>query len=355
MSRAAPSTVVPSSDTPPAPDTRHAAPSSASSAPDTHPPRARPAALAARVTAQLIAALNNGVRPWVQPWDSAAALALPLRHNGIPYKGFNIIALWAAAAERQFTSRYWLTFKQAQALGGQVRRGERATHILFYKDLTRPSSGDTAASPAAASSGDTDTPARRVVLRSFAVFSAHQIDGLPAHFLAPPPPPSADDTGLAARLDPRFDRVPAVVQHGGARACYNPVRDTIFMPPRHAFSSSEQYYSTLLHEFGHWSGHPTRLDRDLKPVTSPAAYAREELVAELCTAFLGAELGLPVTHLEDHAAYIDHWLKILDRDPGALLTAAGHAQRAADFIRPFLFEDAVTLDTPGAHTSTARP
>lgn len=361
MSRAAAAAPAPSSDTPPAPDTRHAAPAPAPHSPsstDTDAARpGGPVGLAARVTAQLVAALNNGVRPWVQPWDSAAALALPLRHNGIPYKGFNIIALWAAAAERHFTSRYWLTFKQAHALGGQVRRGERATHILFYKDLAPPSSADTdtAASPAAASSANTNTPARRVVLRSFAVFSANQIDGLPAHFLAPPPPPPADDTDLAARLGPRFDRVPAVVQHGGARACYNPATDTIHLPPRHSFISTAQYFATLLHELAHWTGHPTRLARDafLSP-RSAAAYAREELVAELTSAFLGAELQLPVTHLEDHAAYLDHWLNILDRDPGALLAAAAHAQRAADFLRPFLFGAAVTIDTPGANTPAAR-
>jgi len=361
MSRAAAPAPAPSSDTPPAPNTRHAAPSSAlspwsapssphtPSSTDTHAARpGGPVGLAARVTAQLLAALNNGVRPWVQPWDSAAALALPLRYNGVPYKGFNIIALWAAAAEHQFTSRYWLTFKQAHALGGQVRRGERATHILFYKDLTPASSAaapsSATSSGTAASSANTDTPARRVVLRSFAVFSANQIDGLPAHFLAPPPPPP--DTGLTARLDPAFDRVPAFLTHGGARACYNPTTDTIHLPPRHSFISDAQYFSTRLHESAHWSGHPTRLARDafVGPRTA-AVYAREELVAELCAAFLGAELGLPVDHVEEHASYLDHWLKILDRDPGALLAAAAHAQRAADFLRPLLGLTPAAADT----------
>lgn len=357
MSRA--TAPAPSSDTPRALGADHAAPAPAPhtpSSPDTHAARpGGPVALAARVTAQLIDALNNGVRPWVQPWDSAAALALPLRHNGVPYKGFNIIALWAAAAERQFTSRCWLTFKQAHALGGQVRRGERATHILFYKDLARPSSTATPSSAAGLNIGNVtaDTPARRVVLRSFAVFSAHQIDNLPPHFLTPPPPPP--DTDLAARLDPRFDGVPAVVQHGGTRACYNAASDTIHLPPRAAFVSASQYFSTRLHECGHWSGHPTRLARDaFVGPRSVTAYAREELVAELCAAFLGAELGLPVTHTADHASYLDHWLKILDRDPGALLTAAAHAQRAADFLRPFLFEDAVTPVAPVSITPAAR-
>lgn len=278
--------------------------------------------IAGRVTAHILDALNNGVRPWVQPWDSAAALGLPLRHNGLAYKGINVIALWAAAQTHGYKSRHWLTFKQALTLGGAVRRGERGQPIIYYSD----------GAPAEDGEGDAPPP-RRAVLRSYVVFSADQIGGLPVHFYAPPITPPADND---AELVARFARVPAVIQHGGARACYNPATDTIHLPPRHAFISPGQYHSTLLHELGHWTGHPTRLDRDLKPVTSSAAYAREELVAELCSAFLGAELGLAVDHLECHAAYIDGWLKLLDRDPGALLAAAGHAQRAADYLRTFL-------------------
>lgn len=278
--------------------------------------------IAARVTANIIDALNNGVRPWVQPWDSATALGLPLRANGVAYKGINVIALWAAAQTHDYKSRHWLTFKQALALGGAVRRGERGQPIVFYSDGASAEDGE----------GDATTP-RRAVLRSYVVFCADQVSGLPVHFYAPViTPPADNDAELAAR----FARVPAAIQHGGARACYNPVTDTILLPPRHAFISPGQYHSTLLHECGHWTGHSTRLARDLQPRASLTAYAREELVAELCSAFLGAELGLPVDHIECHASYIDGWLKLLDRDPGALLAAAGHAQRAADYLRTFL-------------------
>ncbi|UPT63442.1 MAG: zincin-like metallopeptidase domain-containing protein [Hyphomonadaceae bacterium JAD_PAG50586_4] len=133
-----------------------------------------------------------------------------------------------------------------------------------------------------------------------------------------------------------------------------PATDTIHLPPRPAFVSLAQYFSTRLHECAHWSGHPTRLARDaFVGPRSVTAYAREELIAELTSAFLGAELGLPVDHLEDHASYIDHWLKILDREPGALLTAAGHAQRAADFLRPFLglTPDSAVPDTVAPDTT----
>jgi len=307
--------------------------------------------LAARVTAQLIDALHNGVRPWVQPWNSATALGLPLRANNIPYRGFNIIALWAAAQQHGFTPRHWFSFKQAQALGAHVRRGERGTPIIFYID-GRAADDDTT-TPAESS------PKSRAILRSYIVFNRAQIDGLPDAFDAPPPSPtSRQDTPLAARLDPPFARVPVVTTHGGARACYNPQTDTINLPPRHSFISDALYFSTRLHELAHATGHPTRLARDAFVNSSPrttAAYAREELVAELTSAFLGAELNLPVDHLEEHASYLDHWLAILDRDPGALLAAAGHAQRAADFLRPFLFAANTVVETaPPSPTSGVR-
>lgn len=278
--------------------------------------------IAARVTANILDALNSGVRPWVQPWDSATALGLPRRHNGLAYKGINVLALWAAAQTHGYKSRHWLTFKQALALGGAVRRGERGQPIVFYSDGAPTEDGE----------GDAPPP-RRAVLRSYTVFCADQIGGLPVHFYAPAVMPPADDD---AELAARFARVPALVEHGGARACYNPTTDTIHLPPRHSFVSAGQFFSTYLHELAHWSGHATRLARDLQPRASLAAYAREELTAELCSAFLGAELGLAVDHFECHASYIGSWLKLLDRDPGALLTAAGHAQRAADYLRTFL-------------------
>ncbi len=284
----------------------------------------RGAGISQRVTAQIIDTLRNGVRPWVAPWDSATALGLPLRANGVAYKGINVIALWAAAQAQGYRARHWLTFRQALALGGAVRRGERGQHIVFYSGGAGAGEGDT----------EPTQPPRRAVLRSYAVFNAEQVGGLPVHFYAPTiAPPSEDETALAAR----FARIPATLEHGGARACYNPARDIIFMPPRVAFQSAALYYATLAHECAHWTGHATRLDRLIQPPTSAMAYAREELVAELAAAFLGAELGLPVEHLEDHASYIDSWLKLLDREPAALLAASGKAQAAADYLRDFLF------------------
>lgn len=298
------------------------------------PSRAPRANIAAQVTAHIVELLANGVRPWEQPWSTSGALGLPVRAKGVAYRGVNVLILWAAAHTHGFSARRWISFKQAQALGGRVRRGEKATHIVFYSD--GGARGEDDLSPPAATPAEAPR-ARRAILRTFAVFNADQVEGLPDDFLGPSPASAAKPTEVeAARLAARFADLPAVVEHGGARAYYAFERDVIRLPPPEVFHTQAQYYATLLHELGHWTGHASRLDRDLKPRAAHGAYAREELVAELTAAFLGAELGLPPDHIEDHAAYIDHYLKLLDSEPGALFAAAGKAQTAADFLRPHL-------------------
>lgn len=278
---------------------------------------------AAQVTQQIADALRNGVKPWLQPWSNAVALSLPLRSNGAPYKGINILVLWAVAQERQYSSPHWFSFMQARELGASVRRGERATRVVYYSG-PKSASGDPDAEDA------THTP--RAFMRSYAVFNASQIEGLPNHYYAAHSSGEPDDTRLAML----FARVPAQIQHGGARAFYNPSTDTIQLPARSAFASTVLYYATLAHELGHWTGAASRLDRNLSQPSTPSTYAKEELVAELTAAFIGAELGLPVEHIECHAAYIDHWIRLLDHDAGALMAAAGRAQAAADLIRGYM-------------------
>jgi antirestriction protein ArdC len=282
--------------------------------------------VAAQVSAQIVEALRRGVRPWQQPWSNAAALSLPLRATGTAYRGINILVLWIVAQQRGYRSRQWMSFAQARELGGHVRKGEKATRVVYFSPGARGDDEAATTEP---------HPTRRAFAKSFAVFNVEQIDDLPADCYGPPPVCAEPDD---ARLAALFARVQATVRVGGARACYDPAGDVIYMPPRDAFRSTAQYYATLAHELGHWTGHASRLDRQLTGARDTASYAAEELVAELCSAFLGAELGLPVDHLEDHAAYIDHWLKILDRDPGALLAAAAKAQAAADYLRALLLE-----------------
>jgi antirestriction protein ArdC len=264
------------------------------------------------------------VRPWIKPWRDDAGggpLSLPRRATGEYYRGVNIIALWATALQRGFSSPYWLTFKQALALNAQVRRGEHGAFVVFYKPVSKREE-----KPADAA----DQEQLRRVLRGYVVFNRDQIDGLDDRFDESPaviPSPAPD---RFARL---FARVPAIVRFGGGRAFYSPVADYVQLPTSEAFTDITQFYATMAHEFGHWTRHPSRLDRDFGHKRfGDHAYALEELVAELCAAFVGAVIGLPADHLEDHASYIGEWIGVLKDNPNAFLTAAGKAQLAADYL-----------------------
>ena len=281
---------------------------------------------AQRVTAQISVMLERGVRPCVKPWDDIApsgVLVLPLRSCSTPYRGMNVVALWAATLERGFKSRYWFTFKQAFALNACVRKGERGSYVVFYTELGAKDDTDEA--------GET-----RRILRGYTVFNADQIDGLSPQFYAPPEtvaipaPPAHEDE---ARLSALFARIPVTIRYSGNRAFYSKAADVIQMPPREAFRDYTQFFATLAHETAHWTRHPSRLDRDFGQTRfADPAYALEELVAELASAFIGAHIGLPADHLEDHASYIGGWLKALGENPSAFLTAAGKAQAAADWV-----------------------
>lgn len=291
---------------------------------------------AQRVTSAIIAMLERGVRPWKKPWDDGGLGGgqLPRRANGLPYRGMNVVALWAAAAAKGYTSPNWFTFKQALSLGGQVRKGEHGTFVIFYKPAQTPERPD-------GESEDADSV--RAVLRGYMVFNRSQIEGLDQSFDPPAPVlPKRPDQYAA-----RFARVPARLEHGGARAFYAPSSDHIQMPPQAAFADLGQYYATLAHELGHWTRHPTRLDRDFgQKRFADHGYAMEELVAELCAAFVGAVIGLAPDHLEDHAAYIESWLQVVKQHPSAFLTAAGKAQLAADYLLRLMGEAAAS-ELPG--------
>ncbi len=283
---------------------------------------------AERVTRQIKAALERGVRPWVKPWSDTgfAPLILPRRANGVAYRGVNVLALWAAAAEASYASPFWLTYKQCALLKASVRKGERGSPVVFYKPIAR----DDDSAPCAADGED--TPAWKRILRGYTVFNAEQISGVPDHFFPAPPPPApgdADDVRLAAL----FTKIPATIRYGGDRAFYAPGPDTIQMPPKTAFPDQTKFWSTQLHELGHWTRASSRLDRDFgQKRFGDAGYALEELVAELTSAFVGAVIGLPVDHIEDHASYIASWLTALTTSPTAFLTAAAKAQTAADYL-----------------------
>lgn len=278
-----------------------------------------------RITNQIVAALEQGVKPWTQPWNAAHAaghVSRPLRHNGQPYAGINVLTLWASAMERQHAAPIWMTFKQALELGGHVRKGEKGAPVVYANTLIRTEEG-----------ADGEDEERAIpFLKAYTVFNIEQIDGLPAHYYAPANAEPNPDERIA-HADSFFTATGADIRHGGDSAFYVPSLDFIQMPEFAAFRDAQSYYATLAHESCHWTRHKSRLDRDLgRKHFGDDGYAREELVAELGAAFLCADLGLRLEDRADHAAYIASWLKVLKDDRRAIFTAAAHAQRAADFL-----------------------
>jgi antirestriction protein ArdC len=279
-----------------------------------------------RVTDHIVAELEKGVRPWMKPWNAehaAGRISRPLRANGIPYQGINVIMLWSAATERGYAAPIWMTFRQAHAIGANVRKGEKGTPVVYADTITRTTEDE--------HTGEASEQ-RIPFLKGYTVFNVEQIDGLPEHFHAPAAP-RLDPVARIARAEAFFAATGTIIGHGGNRAFYAPGEDRVQMPPFETFRDAESYYATLAHEITHWTKHPTRLDRDFgRKRWGDHGYAMEELVAELGAAFLCADLDLALTPREEHASYIDHWLKVMKKDARAIFAEASHAQRAADYL-----------------------
>jgi antirestriction protein ArdC len=278
-----------------------------------------------RVTARILADLERGVRPWLQPWEAAPAtgrVTRPLRHNGTPYRGVNILILWSEATAKGYASPTWMTFKQAATLGGHVRKGEHGTLVVYADTFTTTETID-----------EGEAVERRIpFLKSYTAFNIEQIADLPAQYAATPPPPG-DLPPRLERAERFFAATGAVIRHGGDRAYYSPSRDVIQLPLPEAFRDTESYAATKAHEALHWTKAETRLNRDFGGKRfGDAGYAREELTAELGAAFLCADLGITPEPREDHAAYLASWLRVLRADTRAIFTAAAHAQRAVDYL-----------------------
>lgn len=283
------------------------------------------------VTRQIIAALEAGTPPWVCPWQGNDADMAPANlSTRRPYRGINVLLLNLQHMLRGYGSNRWLTYQQARGLGAQVRKGETGTPIVFFKlhEL----------GPAAGALADPD-PQRRVVplLRTFTVFNAAQVEGLPPALVAPDTEPCAvwDAGGTAYRI---LRESGACIRHGGSRAFYAPGEDLIQLPPYTAFANATDYYATALHELTHWTGHPERCNRVLGKRHGIDAYAFEELVAEMGAAFLTSHCRLP-GRLQ-HDSYIASWLQALRNDKRLIFTAASQAQRAADYLLPCASEQA---------------
>ena len=276
------------------------------------------------ITQRIIEALEAGTPPWSCPWrgsgvDSRPANATTAR----PYRGINVLLLNLQAMLQGYSSSRWLTYQQARAADAWVRKGEQGTQIVFFKmhDF------DKASHPESDGSAD-----RRLVplLRLFTVFHVSQCEGLPEALIEKPAEPSTwEPLEQAERI---LVGSGAHVQHGGSRAFYAPGPDLIQMPPRSAFDCAGDYYATALHELTHWTGHESRCNRPLGRRHGIEAYAYEELVAEMGSAFLTDHCGL-VGRVE-HASYIASWLQALKNDKRLIFTAASQAQKSADYLLP---------------------
>ena len=279
--------------------------------------------VAQTITDLILRKIEEGTAPWLKPWSARSSR--PLRHNGIAYTGINTFYLWAVAETTGYSSPYWMTYRQAGELGGQVRKGECGSYSVFYSSARKTDTD-----------GLTGEATERTIrfMKWNHVFNAGQIDGLPAHYYPEPPDPRAIGE-LSANIRNFLDAIPIKVKHGGGSAHYTPGNDTVTLPHPEVFHSIEGYFSTRCHELGHATGHPSRLNRHFGKRFGDDAYAFEEIVASLTQATLCAEYGLPNELHDSHASYIDHWAKILRADKTAILHAAAKADQAVKWLRQF--------------------
>ena len=306
------------------------------------------------VTGRIISELEAGRVPWVQPWGGAKA-GIGLPRNAATersYSGINILILWGAVIEKAYSAQHWLTFRQALALGGHVRKGERGTTVV-YADRFIPKDEQQRATEAGDGEAEQETlrgsvsrPNRAVpFLKRFTVFNVDQCDGLPEGVcVGRAPLPEREAVPVAEAL---IAATGADFRIGGARAYYVPSADYIQVPPQPAFFEQINYYRTCFHELGHWTGHAARLARDLAGSFGSKRYAREELVAEMASAFVCASLG--ITPTVRHADYIGSWLEVLREDNRAIFQAASLASKAADYLLAFRGAEA----GPGAGEAAA--
>lgn len=293
-----------------------------------------------RITDRIVDDLSNGVRPWVQPWRASnmeGRITRPLRHNGLPYSGMNVLLLWSEAIARGFSSPMWMTFKQALELGAGVRKGEFGAIVVFASRFSKSESD-----------GRGGEIEREIpFLKAYTVFNVAQIDGLPDRYYASAGPVT-DPVERVEHADGFFRNTGAHIRHGGDRAFFSPATDHIQMPFIESFSDAASYVATLAHEVTHWTAPAHRIGRDLIRYSKDRSErAREELIAELGSCFLCADLGI-APELEprpDHASYLQSWLQVLSDDKRAIFAAAAHAQRAVAYLhglQPALIEERKT-------------
>lgn len=274
--------------------------------------------------------LEQGTIPWKKPWNAQSSYPKNIV-SGNKYQGVNVFML----ACSEFSSPYWMTFKQCQDKGGHVIKGSKSTPVIFWKWLDRKD---------APTDGDNSTNGKIPMLRFYSVFNIEQTEGIT-------PPPAEEAHNLFDPITRAEEIIAAMpmkpeIKHGGGRAYYSPSLDYVQLSHQHTFDTIEHYYNTLFHELAHSTGHVNRLGR--KGVTETSyfgshEYSKEELVAEMGAAFLCGHAGIENTTLENSAAYIQGWLKALRNDKTLLVHAAAQAQKASDYVlnvKPDIVEEA---------------
>jgi len=281
------------------------------------------------ITDRIIAQVEAGTIPWVQPWAGLGNLSIPRNAaTQRAYSGINIVLLWDALFTRGYVVNQWLTFRQAFTFGGNVRKGERGTTVV-YADSFIPKNASHKGHDTG--NADEDGPRRVPFLKRFTLFNVAQCEGLPFEYTVQPKQVSQRLPIQAA--DALITASGAVFERGGEHAFYNPGSDTIRVPEQTSFFEPINFYRTVLHELTHWTGAKHRLDRDFTGRFGSEAYAREELVAEMGSAFLCVSLG--ITPTVRHADYVGNWLQVLKDDARAIVSAASHASKASDFLLAF--------------------
>jgi antirestriction protein ArdC len=276
--------------------------------------------LYAEVSARIVAELEAGALPWLKPWSSTPGANTPCNAvSNRPYSGCNVVLLWMAQAAGYRTPRF-LTFKQALELGGHVRKGERGTKVYFVKQLE------------VQEGADGNSPTRLVpMMREYTVFNVDQCEELPDSVKSGKPMRVRNPDTRDELADEFLRSTGADIREGHGEAYFVPSRDFISVPAFEAFKGADHFYNVAFHELTHWTGHKSRLDRDLRNRFGSRAYAAEELIAELGAAFLCAEFGFDGD--VRHSGYIGHWIELLKGDKRAFFTACSQASKAADYLR----------------------
>lgn len=272
------------------------------------------------VSESILKALEDGTVPWKKPWKTAGLGQRNLRGTG--YRGINQFLLQMVALRNNYENPVWMTFKQAQAEGGTVKKGEKGVPVVFWKPMKKTEK----------QSDGSNKDKSFMLLRYFTVFNVAQTEGIT--LVSPSTDKVVEPLEQCESIVKGMPNAPSII-HGSAMACYSPSADTITLPPMSAFDNREAYYATLFHELGHSTGHETRLDRESltnEERYSKHQYGEEELVAEFTAAFLCGMAGISPAVIASSAAYIDHWRKAVSLDSKLVVNAASKAQKAADHI-----------------------